>query len=139
MVRNTGIVLLLVALCTLLFVTPILAESEIDWQMARYSCLRKDARIVNAIDRLCNKNLHIPGSTAQLGEHFDNKNIVAVLVNPMCWTDGRINAQSNVWIPKYWCERQFWKVCAQGNGAGRGNQMFGGRGCQSFWITDNKW
>ncbi|KAI4723955.1 hypothetical protein E4T49_08316 [Aureobasidium sp. EXF-10728] len=135
MVRNTGIVLLLVAFCTLLFTTPILAENEIDWQMARFSCLKKDARIVSAIDRLCNKNLHIPGSTAQLGEHFDNKNIVAVLVNPMCWIDGRINAQSNVWIPKYWCERQFWK----GNGAGRGNQIFGGRGCQSFWITDNKW
>ncbi|KAG9705748.1 hypothetical protein KCU73_g17857, partial [Aureobasidium melanogenum] len=56
MVRFTGLTMLIAALCTLLFVTPILAYSEIDYQVMHFSCIKKDWRIANAIDNLCNKN-----------------------------------------------------------------------------------
>ncbi|KAG9568050.1 hypothetical protein KCU71_g2949, partial [Aureobasidium melanogenum] len=139
MIRFTGLTMLFAALCTLLFVTPILAYSEIDYQVMHFSCIKKDWRIANAIDNLCNKNIHMPGWDASNGVTFDGHNKVAVLVNPPCWGDGRINSNSNVWIPQYWCQRQFWQVCAQGNAQGRGVQVFGARKCQSFWITDNKY
>ncbi|KAG9684897.1 hypothetical protein KCU81_g2789, partial [Aureobasidium melanogenum] len=139
MVRFTGLTMLLAALCTFLFVIPTLAYSEIDYQVMHFSCIKKDWRIANAIDQICAKNLHMPGWDASMGVTFDGHNKVAVLVNPPCWGDGRINSNSNVWIPQYWCQRQFWQVCAQGSPQGRGVQVFGARKCQSFWITDNKY
>lgn len=140
MVRITSLTLLIAALCTLLFAVPAVAESEWDWTLYKYSCLKKDWRIVNAIDALCKKNLHMPGADASIGVSFDGgRNKVTVSAAPPCWNDGRINLNSNVWIPQYWCERQFWKTCAQGNAQGRGYQVFGARKCQTFWISDFKY
>jgi hypothetical protein len=133
-----SLTLLLLTLCTLLLTTPTQAYSEWDYTVMKYSCMKKDWRIVNAIDALCRKNIHMPGADASMGVSFDGgRNKVTVSAYPMCWSDGRINANSNVWIPQYWCERQFWQVCAQGNGKGRGHQIFGARHCQSFWISDS--
>jgi hypothetical protein len=134
---TTGLTLLLLTLCTLLLTTPTHAYSEWDYTVMKYSCVKKDWRIVNAISALCSKNLHMPGADASMGVSFDGgRNKVTVSAYPPCWSDGRINANSNVWIPQYWCERQFWQTCLQGNAKGRGHEIFGQRGCQSFWISD---
>jgi hypothetical protein len=140
MVRITGLTLLIAALCALLFTAPVTAYNENDYTVMKFVCLKKDWRIVNAIDALCRKNIHMPGVDASMGVSFDGgRNKVTVSAVPSCWNDGRINANSNVWIPQYWCERQFWQTCAQGNAQGRGYQVFGARRCQTFWISDFKY
>jgi hypothetical protein len=120
-----GLTLLLLTLCTLLLTTSTQAYSEWDYTVMKYSCMKKDWRIVNAIDALCRKNIHMPGADASMGVSFDgDRNKVTVSTYPVCWSDGRINANSNVWIPSIGVR-------------GRGHQIFGARHCQSFWISDS--
>ncbi|KAI4801370.1 hypothetical protein E4T44_11334 [Aureobasidium sp. EXF-8845] len=87
MVRITGLSILLVAFCAL-FAAPVIAETEWDWTLYKFSCLKKDWRIVNAIDALCNKNIHMPGADASMGVSFDGgRNSVSVSAAPQCWSD----------------------------------------------------
>ncbi|KAI5276328.1 hypothetical protein E4T47_00769 [Aureobasidium subglaciale] len=60
MVCLTFPILFIVTLCTLLLTTPVLAESENDWQNYKLQCLLKDHGILQAADRLCNRDLHVP-------------------------------------------------------------------------------
>ncbi|KAI5201621.1 hypothetical protein E4T39_05173 [Aureobasidium subglaciale] len=136
MVRITGPILFVAALCTFLFTHPVIAESEIDWQKYRLQCHVKDFRILQATERLCSRNLHVPSGVGQVGEAYDRNQRLYVIPNTRCLMDGRMNSKSNVWVPKYWCERQFWKTCAQGGPKGRGSQIFGGKGCQKFLISN---
>ena len=139
MVHLTASILLLASLCLLLLTTPTLADTEFDFQNHRYKCQRKSGAIMDAIARHCRKDLHMPTGIARLGESFDGgTNVVSIAAKPACWMDGRVNDQTRVWIPEYWCTRQFWKVCSQGDSRGRGTQIFGGKGCQMFTITDFK-
>ncbi|THY54215.1 hypothetical protein D6C98_04619 [Aureobasidium pullulans] len=126
----------ILSLCVLLFTTSSLAETDREWAQYQAQCQYKYPTINPAIDLLCSRNLHLPGVVASIGQNFDRTNKVAIVPNPQCLKDGRMNQNSNVWIPEYWCKRQFWKVCAQGNDRGRGQQIFGGRGCQQFYISD---
>jgi hypothetical protein len=139
MARFNAPILLFISLCCLLFTVPVMSEMEAQWQAYRIGCQVKTGNgILNAIDRFCKKNLHVPSNQADFGEVFQSKprNIISIYGDQKCFDDGRMNDNSNVWVPQYWCERQFWKVCAYGNNKGRGNMNFGGRGCQVFDITD---
>jgi hypothetical protein len=82
---TTGLTLLLLTLCTLLLTTPTHAYSEWDYTVMKYSCVKKDWRIVNAISALCSKNLHMPGADASMGVSFDGgRNKVTVSAYPPC-------------------------------------------------------
>lgn len=127
-------IILLLGMIMTLFATQASAKTEAQWATYRSKCLRKDSRIVAAIDRFCTRDIHVPSTFP--GIKFDDNNRVMVKPNQGCMNDGRLKWSNPVWIPQYWCTRQFWKVCAQGNAKGRGYQYFGARKCQQFVITD---
>lgn len=133
------ILFLLGLLCTLLALAPLsAAESEAQWFDYKRRCILKPSgrNIIGAIDRLCAHDLHVPGNRARFGEKFDKMNRVAILPNSQCLRDGRMKDSDRIWVPQYWCVRQFWKTCAEGNAKGRAWRFFGGKGCQYFGITD---
>ncbi|THX02337.1 hypothetical protein D6D13_08394 [Aureobasidium pullulans] len=120
MVHLTAPILLLASLCLLLLTTPTLADTEFDFQNHRYKCQRKSGAIMDAIARHCRKDLHMPTGIARLGESFDGGTMsFPSPQNPLAG----------------------WMVVLMirlGDSRGRGTQIFGGKGCQMFTITDFK-
>ena len=42
------------------------------------------------------------------------------------------NCNPQMWVPQYWCEKQFYEICAEFDGIG--NKRYGPGGCQLFNI-----
>ncbi|TIA51606.1 hypothetical protein D6C77_08799 [Aureobasidium pullulans] len=94
----------ILSLCVLFFTTSSLAETDREWAQYQAQCQYKYPTINPAIDLLCSRNLHLPGVVASIGQNFDRTNKVAIVPNPQCLKDGRMNQNSNVWIPEYCLE-----------------------------------
>ncbi|THY72652.1 hypothetical protein D6C86_10251 [Aureobasidium pullulans] len=85
----------ILSLCVLLFTTSSLAETDREWAQYQAQCQYKYPTINPAIDLLCSRNLHLPGVVASIGQNFDRTNKVAIVPNPQCLKDGRMNQNTS--------------------------------------------
>jgi hypothetical protein len=90
-------------------------------------CAHDHPRLAQTIAQFCNvpgNNLMVPSVYANNGRATSNHGKFHVMISSNC------NPQ--MWVPQYWCEKQFYEICAEFDGIG--NKRYGPGGCQLFNI-----
>ena len=91
------------------------------------TCKTKAPDAYSAINEFCYGETHItvPSDYAKEADYSGD-------------TFAKIGGESDCdppqWVPRKYCLRNFYEVCANGNEHGRGKGTYGRNGCQSFHI-----
>ncbi|KAK3675294.1 hypothetical protein LTR78_004804 [Recurvomyces mirabilis] len=94
--------------------------------MAKCRSMKHGDKAVSAITTFCNNpSIHAPSTYAQNG--ITNGNIHVMISG---------NCRPQQWIPWYWCEAQFFNMCANSQMSSvMASHEYGDNGCQHFSIT----
>ncbi|KAF4553283.1 Hypothetical protein D9617_7g030100 [Elsinoe fawcettii] len=98
---------------------------------AHMLCTWKNPQLVQAIDQFCsNSKIVVPSAYGADGKTVGD-NLAWV------WPQGKC---PEAWVPRKYCNSQFYRICAKGDKKGYGKGFFGRPGesaCQ-VWLLDSK-